>query len=340
MPPALSRWVTRSWYTRRSWLRYFYPFSLLYASLSWLGRKRYQWLPSQVYRPRCSVIVIGNITAGGTGKTPFTLALARELTAQGTRVAIVSRGYGGRSSRYPLRVSAHGDPAECGDEALIYAAHLDCPVMVDPDRVRAVRKLETEYQPEVILSDDGLQHYRLGRDVEIAVIDGQRGLGNGLLLPAGPLRESAARLNSVDAVVINGPLETALPPMNSTPLHFHFSTGKLQRVNGGSGMEPAEFIRQAGNRVHAVAGIGNPERFFSTLTGAGFVIITHVKPDHHRFRPEDLEFREKLPIVMTEKDAVKCRAFANRNCWFLRVEAILPEALGVRVRELLTRTKP
>lgn len=335
MRSALSLALSRAWYRNPPWLRLLRPLSRLYGHVMRWRRRRFLTDPASSYRPGALIVVVGNLTVGGTGKTPLTLALAQVLQKHGVALAIVSRGHGGRSGQYPLEVTPDMDAALCGDEPLIYARRAGCPVVVDPRRARGVQYLEHKYQPRLILSDDGLQHYALQRDVEIVVLDGQRGLGNGLLLPQGPLREEPARLDSADLLVSNGDLLLPLP-VTGKPLHtMQVQPGSLHNLVTGEVLDCAAFRARHPGKVHAVAGIGNPARFFSTLTQQGFAIISHVFMDHHRYQSRDIHFDDELPVLMTEKDAVKCGSFASERHWFLSVDAVLPPELLPALLELL-----
>lgn len=267
------------------------------------------------------VIVVGNITAGGTGKTPFVIWLCTFLCARGWRPGIVSRGYGG--SGQTRTVGADDDPAAAGEEPVLLARRTSCPVWVGSDRLATARALLGAH-PEcnVIVSDDGLQHYGMQRDAEIAVVDGARGLGNGLPIPSGPLREPASRLREVDAVVINGPTGMEVP--GAFAMSLQGSTFS-NLVHPDVTRDASAFHGQA---VHAVAGIGNPERFFAQLRGLGLSITPHAFADHHSFVPADVEFGDGHDVVMTEKDAIKCRAFGRENHWVLAVDAQVAPALG------------
>lgn len=288
------------------------------------------------------VIVVGNISVGGSGKTPLVVWLCEQLLSLGVRPGIVLRGYGGRAARAaaPLRVSPEADAAEVGDEALLLARRTGMPVAVGRDRVRAARLLLAE-GVRVILADDGLQHLSLARDLELAVVDGRRGLGNGRLLPAGPLREPAARLAQVDVVVINGAATGAAGglslPATMPCLHMHLQGEQLIALDGRAAPMPLASLR--GRRVHAVAGIGHPERFFQRLRADGIEVLAHAFPDHHAYRPGELIFAEALPLLMTEKDAVKCQRFGLGDAWYLPVAASFPAdeafALRERLRQLL-----
>jgi tetraacyldisaccharide 4'-kinase len=322
--------LSQAWYSSARWVKLLYPLSLLYHFLARRNRNAYESGRKQIYRAGVPVIVIGNITAGGTGKTPLTLAIAKFLQAQGKHPAIITRGYKGTSSQYPLLVTSTTPVDACGDEARLLAMNTDVPVVVDPHRSRGVRFLESEIQPDVILCDDGLQHYALARDIEIAVVDGARGFGNGMLLPAGPLREKPERLGEVDFVIVNGAQEDNQSLPKQTDFFMTLSADALINLATGTReiLSSAELLQKSGkanSAVHAVAGIGNPGRFFDLLQTAGFVIIRHIYPDHHRFNKADINFTDGLPVIMTEKDAVKCMDFATEAHWYLKVNAQLPD---------------
>lgn len=269
------------------------------------------------------VVVVGNISVGGTGKTPLVIALAQLLNARGLRVGIVSRGHGG-SAYAPLCVVPDSDPRRCGDEALLMAARSTAAVWVGRDRARTARALLAAAPVDVILADDGLQHYRLARTMEICVVDATRGLGNGHCLPLGPLREPPARLDEVSYVILNG--SAPAPPGVNVQGRMRVRPALWRRVHDDSPL--ALQAVAAGERVHAVAGIGNPQRFFALLRTLGVEPIEHPFADHHCFRAEDLRFGDTLRVVMTEKDAVKCRHFAAPDWLALGIEAQLPDSLG------------
>jgi tetraacyldisaccharide 4'-kinase len=322
----MSGWLQGMWYGGGrvplllrvcSWL-----FALAAASRRLLYR-------SGVFRshlPGCPVVVIGNITVGGTGKTPLTLWLAQALSRCGFRVGIVLRGYG-RAGGGVQRVNTDSDVHSVGDEALLMAQRCGLPVAVGADRVAAARLLVSA-GVNLILADDGLQHLRLERQAEIAVIDGLRGFGNGLLLPAGPLRERSTRLKGVTAVVLNGEGPAVWPGA----LRMHLRGAQLQAVDGSGRCE--DLAAWAGRSVHGLAGIGHPERFFATLEQAGLKVKRHAFADHYRYQATDLRFPEPLPLLMTEKDAVKCRTLAGPECWYLPVVAEFSEDAAA---ELLRR---
>lgn len=300
-----------------------YPFALLFQLLASLRRLLYRTglLPS--VRLPVPVIVVGNITVGGTGKTPLTLWLVQQLIEAGWRPGIISRGYRQSASGHAIAraVAADDDAHEVGDEALLMAQRGLCPVWIGRDRAATGRALlQTHPECDVIVSDDGLQHYRLQRDVEIAVIDGVRRFGNSLLLPAGPLREPVARLRAVDARVCNG--GTPQPGEYAMQLHG----ARFHNLLNPSVIRTAQDF--AGERLHAVAGIGHPQRFFRHLEALGLKAQVHALPDHHEFMPDDLTFADADAVLMTEKDAVKCGAFATEQHWVLRVDAELDIALA------------
>jgi tetraacyldisaccharide 4'-kinase len=263
--------------------------------------------------------VVGNISVGGSGKTPLIIALVNALNERGYKVGVVSRGYGGEANAYPLAVTPETPVKQCGDEPLLIAQSCECPVVVDPDRVRAVEFLLHESPCHIVLSDDGLQHYRLHRDIEIVVVDAVRGLGNGRTLPSGPLRESPSRLSQADFVVLNGSGEdfrVAIDPTKTYKVELqalglrNISSNQLVSVGAWKG----------GAKVHAVCGIGHPERFAQTLEGLGFEVILSSLNDHQQLTGEDLEFGDHLPVIITAKDAIKYFNAASSNLWVLEVE--------------------
>jgi tetraacyldisaccharide 4'-kinase len=291
-------------------------------------RRRRQQAVAREQRLPVPVVVVGNIAVGGTGKTPFVIWLVERLREWGWRPGVVSRGYGGRAREWPQRVLPGSDPALVGDEPVLVARRAGCPVVVGPDRVAAARALLDGGAVDVVVSDDGLQHYRLWRDLEIAVVDATRGLGNGRLIPAGPLREPPSRLGEVALVVANGPGWTAPAGRQVT---MRLAAWQAEALDGSGPRLLSDF---AGQTVHAVAGIGNPARFFAMLSQQGIGLVVHPFPDHHAFARADLEFGDGLPVLMTEKDAVKCRAFGAPNQWVVPVEARLePDAVAL-VQEL------
>lgn len=315
---SLEAKLNRSWYEQAPVPAWTIPLSLLFRVIVALRRSLYRLGALRARRMPVPVVVVGNITAGGTGKSPLTIALVELLGERNLRCGIVSRGYGGAPGRVPLLVTADSDVAHAGDEALMMAHRTGMPVCVHPRRALATERLLAENTPDVVICDDGLQHYALARDVEIAVVDAGRGLGNGRMLPAGPLREPAARLNDVDHVVLNGDGELHDLPVRLARMRLE----PRALVNVGSG-ERREADALNAERCVAVAGIGNPQRFFASLSQLGYSAECRAFPDHHSFTADDLAFSGERPVLMTEKDAVKCRAFARSNWWYLEVGAVL-----------------
>lgn len=318
--------LQQHWYARSPWLLLLTPLSVVFHAVVLLRRLAYRYGILRSGHPGVPVVVVGNITAGGTGKTPLVAWLVNDLKAGGWRPGIVSRGYRGKASSWPQQVRADSDPVTVGDEAVMLAGQCRCPMAVGPDRLAAARALVDHGDCNIILSDDGLQHYALDRDIEIAVIDGIRRFGNGFLMPAGPLREPEKRLRSVDLVVVNGLGKHGEYPMKLKP-------GQAVPLEGG--LSAAALADFRGKRVHAVAGIGNPERFFQVLGQAGIQAETHAFSDHHPFRREELEFGDDLPVFMTEKDAVKCRGMGLKDAWYVPVAAELPKGFRENFYALL-----
>ena len=310
--------LNQAWYGGEpvpAWLRLLVPLYRIANRLDrWIKTRRQ---PEDL--KAATIIVVGNITAGGAGKTPLVIRLCRLLRSAGLKPGVVSRGYGRKDIKLRL-VSPASDPEVVGDEPLLIARQAGVPVIVANDRCEAARKLLKQHV-DVIISDDGLQHYRMPRKLEICVVDGARGFGNGLLLPAGPLREPMERLNSVDYIVVNGESEVVPPEQN--PVTMTLAAGLLRSLDGRQSWRLAQF---AGCKVNAVAGIGNPGRFFTLLRQARITVNEYAFPDHHQFQASDFEEMDSnLPVVMTEKDAVKVRNIELKNAWSLHVDAVLPQ---------------
>ncbi len=311
-------WWEKGWYQQHPFTLVFWPLSLLYRLIAQLRRLAYQrgWLRS--YAVDKPVVIVGNISVGGTGKTPFTLWLCQFLTEQGFTPGIVSRGYGARITA-PVRVTSLHQASDVGDEPLLLASKSHCPVVVCPDRVAAVVYLLANTDCDIVISDDGLQHYRLQRDLELVLIDGQRKLGNQQLLPAGPLREPVSRLQTVDAVIVNSGDFTPAKPGSQTPHKMLLKPVRPQALDGQSQWP------EQGQAVTLVAAIGNPQRFADTVRTVGIEVkATAFFRDHFAFNEQSLADIEG-PVLMTEKDAVKCRAFAKSNWYYLPVEAELSD---------------
>jgi tetraacyldisaccharide 4'-kinase len=327
----LERWFNKRWYEDRATLAFLQPLAGLYGSLVGARRSAYAagWLRSG--RAGKPVVVVGNLTVGGTGKTPLTIWLARELSELGLSVGIVSRGYGSTTDADPRTVGAGSAWSEVGDEPVIIARRTGCPTVVSTDRLAAARSLAGGV--DVILADDGLQHLRLARDCEIVVIDGVRGFGNGRLLPAGPLREPLAGLARADVLVVNGPPRH--PSLQSLPQRaMVMSVRPLHAVRIDARAPPQALADFSGQHVHAVAGTGNPGRFFHELRAHGIKLTEHPFPDHHPLSVADLAFGDRLSVLMTEKDAVKCATRADARLWYVPVAA---EFTPEDARELLER---
>lgn len=327
MPPS-RRSVEAIWRQRglAAWL--LLPVALLFALASALRRAFYDAGVLKAERLAVPVVVVGNITAGGSGKTPLVIWLVDELRRRGRNPGVISRGYGGRAEG--VRKLSHGDtPAEVGDEPLLIVRRTGCPVFVGRDRVAAGRALLAEYPGcDVIVSDDGLQHYRLARDVEIAVVD-RRAFGNGWPLPAGPLREPPSRLSSVDAVVANG-------WQGDAPFRMTLSGSRFVRLEGDTTCSPEDL---AGLRLHAVAGIGEPQRFFDHLAALGLAFEPHAFPDHHAYSADDLAFAGDA-ILTTEKDAVKFSGLTTLAVWVLPVTARVAPDLATFILEKIDGPPP
>ena len=322
------------WYSHNpvAWL--LLPLSYLFCTVAVLRRYLYRVRVLRGYGVPVPVIIVGNISVGGTGKTPLLIALCELLARHGYRPGVVSRGYGAAVAGEHL-LTADDDAVACGDEPVLIRQRTGCPVAIGRDRVSAARSLLAANDCGVILSDDGLQHYRLQRDIEIAVVDVQRKFGNGLCLPAGPLREPRSRLNTVDMVVYHGDAGDRYRFSLQAEAAVNIDTGDCRALDAFTSAE-----------VHGVAGIGYPERFFNQLSAAGLNVIAHAFPDHHVYSHRDIEFGDGKPVLMTEKDAVKCRSLRtlkgqggmNRNIWAVPVRAVLSEQLAADLLELLGRT--
>ncbi|MCC5856835.1 MAG: tetraacyldisaccharide 4'-kinase [Ectothiorhodospiraceae bacterium] len=291
------------------------PLSWAYRFVVWGRRLLYRTGILKRHKVPVPVIVVGNIFVGGTGKTPLVLWVTRHLKSRQLRPGIITRGYGGNATHWPQLVEADSDPAVVGDEPVLLAQRSGCPVVASPDRVQAAEALIDRYGCNVIVSDDGLQHYRLERDLEIVVIDAARGLGNGQCLPAGPLREPRRRLRRVDALVANG------GPSVLTRYYFTLRLDKAWSLPAPETIRPLKDF--SGQQVHAVTGIGNPDRFFAALARFGLEVIPHPFADHYPFQEKDIQFDDGLPVLMTEKDAVKCVRFATDRHWAVPAETVL-----------------
>ncbi|MBS1269279.1 MAG: Tetraacyldisaccharide 4'-kinase [Gammaproteobacteria bacterium] len=314
------------WRTRSPATRLLLPLSWMYMAIVRLRRSCYASGLCRVVGFRRPVVVVGGIASGGSGKTPLAMHVTRLLVQQDLRPGIVSRGYGGSPSRAPLVVNRDTPAAECGDEAAMMARNLTVPIVVDANRPRGVNALISRLGCDVVVSDDGLQHYAMDRQVEIAVVGGGDRFGNGYCLPAGPLREPRSRLKAVDMVVSNG------SPARPGEYSMNFRIDAFCRLNRDETRPGAEF---RGRRVHAIAGIGNPIGFFSMVSDLGLDIDAHPFPDHYRYKSEDFSAMQDAPIVMTEKDAVKCLDIPLDNAWYAPIITELNEGFDKKLIELL-----
>ena len=320
---TLARKIEARWYAPRPYAALM-PLALVFRAIVSTRRGLYTrgvLSPRRAGRP---VLVVGNITVGGSGKTPLVIALVARLAERGLKAGVVARGYGGQAAHYPLRVEATSDPRQTGDEPVLIAQRTGAPVVVAPDRVAAARALcEAHPEVDILLADDGLQHYRLARDGEIAVRDATRGYGNGWMLPAGPLREPVSRLRAVDIEAVHG-----------DSADYRLTLDGAYRLCDGQTAALSDF---ADGPVHAVAGIGDPARFFSALEAAGLTLDRHPMPDHHAYQPHDLTFADDRPVLMTEKDAIKCRGMQDPRLWAVPARAKLAAGFAARVDGLIDR---
>lgn len=320
MPPPRRRLIHmriyKHWYAKSPLTLLLTPLSWLYCLAVMVRRGLYRLGIFKSRNVDVPVVVVGNITVGGTGKTPLVIWLVQLLREAGYQPGVASRGYGGEAQRWPQQVRVDSDPDMVGDEPVLIARRCRCPVAVAPDRVTAAESLVEHAYCDIIVCDDGLQHYALKRDVEIVVIDDVRRFGNGHCLPAGPLREPPRRLKQADYVVANGLAGAGEIAMRLAP-------GVFRNLADEQLTADREMFK--GRRLHAVAGIGHPARFFTQLRGLGLDVKEHAFPDHYRFHAGDLDFGDDMPVVMTEKDAVKCRRFALPHHWYLPVDARLDE---------------
>ena len=302
---AVPKLLLRSWYAPTWVTALLMPVSFLYRAFIAVRHLLYKSGVFAIQEFDVPIIVVGNLTVGGTGKTPLLIHLAKELVAHGYKPGIVSRGYGAKGP-YPVRVTPNTEVSRSGDEPLLIARSLNVPVVVDPDRVNAVNEVLKTNSIDIVLSDDGLQHTRLGRQLEIVVIDGKRGLGNGLLLPAGPLRESPKRLNSVNVVVRHG----GVPKPGESSMET--SLGAIVNINDGRESTLVSFKKK---KCVVITAIANPDRFFQQLSDEGLQFERIEFFDHHYFSLEDLQNYQNSTVLMTEKDAVKCQTLAGQDWW-------------------------
>lgn len=300
------------------------PFSWLYGWGVLIRRMAYKYGFFSTYTSSMPIVVVGNLSVGGNGKTPLVLYLIEQFKQQNKKVAVITRGYGGKSHRYPFIIDDSMTVSETGDEPLLIYQRTQIPVAVSPKRKDGIKLLERMHPDlDVIISDDGLQHYQMNRQIEIVVIDAQKQLGNGYYLPAGPLRETKSRLESVDFVIMNGEYSKTIKPLNIQKIYTMELAGNQFKSLLNDEIKRANQM----NNAVAIAGIGNPIRFFMTLNQLGVDIAKTVAfPDHHHYKQEEITalINDEQPVLMTEKDKVKCIHFAQKNWWYLPVNAHLP----------------
>jgi tetraacyldisaccharide 4'-kinase len=348
MRAEFEAFIVQEWQQGSIWQIILRPLSWLFAAITATRRFLFRTGISKINRVGVPIIIVGNISAGGTGKTPLVIAITELLEKSNKHPGVVTRGY--VQSRMQPRTLAPPIVSQQGtitasDEAMLMSQRLVAPVFANPDRVAAAELLLKRYpNTDVIISDDGLQHYRLGRDIEIAVVDGQRGFGNQQLIPAGPLRESVARLRTVDCIVVNGVAKMGLDLEQYGVPVFRMNLGNeiFFKLSGSDAISASEFqIRLESKKIHALAGIGNPQRFFDHLKRLGIICnATHPFSDHHAFARADLNFPDADIILMTEKDAVKCKAFADDRMWAMRVDALLPTEFDEFILQRLSSISP
>jgi tetraacyldisaccharide 4'-kinase len=315
------------WYQSSSLAKCLLPVSWVYKKAIHLRRYAYQREIFTVTKFPVPVWIVGNISVGGTGKTPFVAWLVRWLKTQGYQPGIVSRGYKGKSKHWPRLVTVNSDPQEVGDEAVLLVKKTECPMAVGPDRVAAVSCLLENHSCNIVISDDGLQHYALSRELELVIVDQKRGFGNGFCLPAGPLREPVSRLNEVNAMIVHGKHSTHPYSMQLQGENFLHSVSHPKQT--------CSFVEFQRKEIHAVAGIGHPQRFFTNLRQQGLTIIEHIFPDHHFYQKKEIDFGKDAIVIMTEKDAVKCQAIADQRHWYFAVETIVSDQLIEYLKRLL-----
>ena len=330
--------IEKLWYGKNKSFWLLLPFSFLYGLISCVRRQLYKLGIFKSWQSPVPIIVIGNLSAGGNGKTPLAISLIEALKAKGLKVGLVSRGYGGKSNHYPLILDENTSTKQAGDEPVLIYHRTHVPVAVAPKRIDAVKALLDSHQLDVILTDDGLQHYALARDIEIVVVDGKRLFGNGWWIPAGPMRERRSRLKSVDLIIING--DSSEDFINQYPDRTFTMQLIPDHVVNLSTNKQCEL--SALHHIYAIAGISNPKRFFDMLTQMGAdLVYTESFADHQNFT---LPLLEKVvgtnqTLLMTEKDAVKCRQFALPNWWYLPIDAVIPDQVIEKIYSLFVEKK-
>jgi len=318
----LHKIINDTWYTPSTLTQILRPLSLLFCGIVAVRKTLYSLKIFKQTKLNVPVIVVGNITVGGTGKTPLVIWIANYLKESGFSPGIVSRGYMGKAKSWPQQVRPDSDPVIVGDEAILISRHAQCPMAVGPNRVDVAQTLLKYSNCDIIISDDGLQHYALHRTIEVVVIDGVRRFGNGFCLPAGPLREDVSRLDKADFIVTNGiasPGEYAMRYSGKELVDLHDNDSKVM------------LTELKGLKVHAVSAIGNPQRFFDYLRSQGLDVLEHSFPDHYMYVESDLVFNDDYAVLMTEKDAVKCQRYKVNNCWFLPINVEMKKEFGLNL---------
>ncbi|MEW5056438.1 tetraacyldisaccharide 4'-kinase [Cycloclasticus sp. 46_83_sub15_T18] len=326
MSHKLNHFFDSMWYGKRVVALLFVPLSWLFAVVIKLRVYLYKKGYLKSTRLSVPVIIVGNITVGGTGKTPLVIWLAELLKKAGYSPGVISRGYGGIASSWPQQVRADSDARVVGDEAKILAARTNCPVAVGPVRADSAQALIDHHGCNIIISDDGLQHYALQRDIEIVLVDGERRQGNGYLLPAGPLREPVSRLQTADLIVCNG-----LANNNEFPLRVEGDRA-VNILDASKSRALSEFSQQS---CHALAGLGNPSRFFAHLKKFGLRFDSNIFPDHYKYSQQDISFDDDKTVLMTEKDAVKCSTIASDKHWYVPIKAAMSEKFSLSLLALI-----
>ncbi len=326
MRSAIEYHLNQAWYHQKKWIWCLFPLMLLFWMLTTLRKYLYHlnWLKSE--HPGIPVIIVGNMSVGGTGKTPVVIALASFLQQNGLKVGILSRGYGGTNKEYPAQVFKDSKAEIMGDEPCLIALNVESVVLVDPDRVRGAKALKN-LACEIIICDDGLQHYALERDIELVVVDQVRGFGNQQLLPVGPLREPVSRLKTIDFLLVNGG-----PSSEFEGISFKLEADHLIELKSGDEIA-LEWLKN--RHVYGAAGIGHPARFFNTLKGLGAKVDELSFPDHYQFSEDDIPQNGQI-VIVTEKDAVKLSDLKLENCYYLTVKAKIPDSFFIELNRLLT----
>ena len=318
---SLHSLINETWYSKNTLSQLLIPLSLIYCGIVAIRKTLYSLKILKSTKISVPVIIVGNITAGGTGKTPLVIWLVKYLKENGFNPGVISRGYKGKAKSWPQQVRPDSDPVIVGDEAILISRQAGCPMAVGPDRVSTAEALLKYYNCDIIISDDGLQHYALQRTIEVVVIDGVRRFGNGKCIPAGPLRESTSRLEKADFLVTNGiaaPGEFAM----------RYSGKTVKNLTNKNELTLSDF---KGNTVHAVSAIGNTQRFYDYLRSQGLKVIEHSFPDHYMYNAADLSFDDDLAVIMTEKDAVKCQRYNFENSWYLPIKVEMKKDFGLRL---------